>query len=421
MLKQSADKRRIEKNDKPFFYLADTVWSAFTNIDLTDWAYYLKVRKEQGFNVLQINILPQWDRSVLKKIQEPFGISEGFFDLKAKNEAYFKHAEKMLEIAVNQGFTPALVLLWCNYIPETWGAKFGTSPLFRKEDIKPYTEMMLEHFEQFKPIYIISGDTDFPTETVTDYYLEALETISKKAPHALKVLHICGRLKDIPENLQTHPALDLYFYQSGHNSEHQSMAYTLAEHFSQLEPIKPVINSEPCYELMGYSRQKYGRFSREDVRKAAWQSVLSGAIAGISYGAHGIWSWHEEGSTFGSALGEGFVSPFNWRQALHFEGATDYAFLKSFILANDLTTLAPINLVLNQTPEIRAAETEKVVIIYVPSNVPIYLKGQFVSLDDYAIDLEQGKKISLAKILHEEKTEIQMTPFLKDSLYVIHK
>ncbi|EAC3253270.1 beta-glucosidase, partial [Listeria monocytogenes] len=62
-----------------------------------------------------------------------------------------------------------------------------------------------------------------------------------------------------------------------------------------------------------------------------------------------------------------------------------------------------------------------VVIIYVPSNVPIYLKGQFVSLDDYAIDLEQGKKVSLTKILHEEKTEIQMTPFLKDSLYVIHK
>lgn len=52
-----------------FFYLADTVWSAFTNIDLTDWAYYLKVRKEQGFNVLQINILPQWDRSVLKKFK----------------------------------------------------------------------------------------------------------------------------------------------------------------------------------------------------------------------------------------------------------------------------------------------------------------------------------------------------------------
>lgn len=56
-----------------------------------------------------------------KKIQEPFGINEGFFDLKAKNEAYFKHAEKMLEMAVNQGFTPALVLLWCNYIPRRGG------------------------------------------------------------------------------------------------------------------------------------------------------------------------------------------------------------------------------------------------------------------------------------------------------------
>lgn len=55
-----------------------------------------------------------------------------------------------------------------------------------KEDIKPYTEMMLEHFEQFEPIYIISGDTDFPTETVTDYYLEALETVSKKRHTHLK-------------------------------------------------------------------------------------------------------------------------------------------------------------------------------------------------------------------------------------------
>lgn len=421
MLKLSADKRRIEKNEEPFFYLADTVWSAFTNIDLADWAYYLKIRKEQGFNVLQINILPQWDRSVLGEVAEPFEVKDGYLHLPTKNEAYFTHAEKMLEMAVSYGFTPALVLLWCNYIPETWASKFGFSPTFRKEDIKPYTEMMLTHFDRFNPIYIISGDTDFPTENVTNYYLDALETVAEKAPQALKVLHICGRLKEIPEKLQSHPALDLYFYQSGHNSEHQAMAYTLAEHFSQLTPVKPIINSEPCYELMGYSRQKYGRFSREDVRKAAWQSVLSGAVAGITYGAHGVWSWHEVGSTFGSNLGEGFVAPYNWRQAVRFKGADDYAFLKSFILANDLTNLMPVNNILNNTPEIRAAETDKLVLIYVPSNVPIYVKGQFLSEADYAIDLEQGTQVKLIKKQHTDKTEIQMTPFLKDSIYVIHK
>ena len=47
---------------KPWFWLADTCWSAFTSIELADWDYYLARRAEQGINVLQINTLPQWDR-----------------------------------------------------------------------------------------------------------------------------------------------------------------------------------------------------------------------------------------------------------------------------------------------------------------------------------------------------------------------
>ncbi|WP_239257078.1 DUF4038 domain-containing protein [Listeria ilorinensis] len=422
MLKKSADLRRIEKNGEPFFYLADTVWSAFTNIELRDWSYYLKVRRQQGFNVLQINILPQWDRSVAGEVMEPFGVKDGYLNLEDKNEAYFTHAEKMLEMAVEHGFTPALVLLWCNYIPETWATKFGSSPAFRKEDIKPYTRMMLKHFNRFDPIYIISGDTDFPTESVTDYYLDALNVVAEEAPDALKVLHICGRLGEIPARLQNHPALDLYFYQSGHNVEHQETAYTLAEHFSQLEPTKPVINSEPCYEMMGgYSPERYGRFSREDIRRAAWQSVLSGASAGITYGAHGIWSWHTLDSTFGSSIGEGFTPPFDWRQALHFDGADDYGFLKQLLLANQWTDLTPVDVLVNPIADIRISETTDTVLVYVPSNLPVYLKGHFTSPDDYAIDLDTRKQVALTKTFPEDQTRIAMTPFMKDSLYVLHK
>ena len=47
---------------KPWFWLADTCWSAFTSITLEDWDYYLARRAEQGINALQINTLPQWDR-----------------------------------------------------------------------------------------------------------------------------------------------------------------------------------------------------------------------------------------------------------------------------------------------------------------------------------------------------------------------
>ena len=31
------------------------------------------------------------------------------------------------------------------------------------------------------------------------------------------------------------------------------------------------------------------------MRRAAWQSVLSGADAGITYGANGIWNWYKKG------------------------------------------------------------------------------------------------------------------------------
>ena len=60
----SEDKSTFCRDKKPFFYLADTIWSAFTNITEDEWIYYLKRRKEQGFNVLQINTMPQWDRCI---------------------------------------------------------------------------------------------------------------------------------------------------------------------------------------------------------------------------------------------------------------------------------------------------------------------------------------------------------------------
>lgn len=55
----SEDKSTFCRDKKPFFYLADTIWSAFTNITEDEWIYYLKRRKEQGFNVLQINTMPR--------------------------------------------------------------------------------------------------------------------------------------------------------------------------------------------------------------------------------------------------------------------------------------------------------------------------------------------------------------------------
>ncbi|MCM3170813.1 DUF4038 domain-containing protein [Paenibacillus sp. MER 99-2] len=384
----SMNGRSFEEQGSPFFYLADTVWSAFTNATLEEWEEYLDYRKMQGFNVLQMNVLRQWDASGSDLDWEPFALQEdGSYDYSQLNEAYFDRATEMVRMAVERGFTPALVLLWCNYVPDTWATPFQQGNKMPLEVIEPYVTYAVKRFSAFNPIYLVSGDTDFPSELANRYYQTALDTVKRMSPSSVATLHIQGRLREIPEVFMNHEGLDFYMYQSGHNSEFQHYSHEIAEHFYNLTPERPVINGEPCYEQISYSRNVYGRYSALDARRAAWQSLLAGGAAGVTYGAHGIWSWHKKGQNFGIVEGEGFDSPYDWRAALRFEGAWDYSFIKYVFDMYNLVGVKPLDIVLNQTKEIRAAGNEDTVILYVPVNTKVRLDFEAEAYSFTTIDL----------------------------------
>jgi len=130
----SKDKSHFLRNEENFFFLADTCWSAFTNISFSEWEEYLDYRKYQGFNVLQINSLYQWDASESDLNIYPFKKNEdetfNFYEL---NYEYFDRAEKMIETATNKGFTVALVVLWSNYVPDTWASKLRNDSILPLE------------------------------------------------------------------------------------------------------------------------------------------------------------------------------------------------------------------------------------------------------------------------------------------------
>lgn len=410
-------------DNQPSFYLADTCWSAFTNIELSDWEYYLNYRKSQGFNVIQVNMLWQWDASKCLIDIQPFYVNEdGTFDFTKRNESYFDRAYKMIRMAKEKGITIALVLLWVNYLPDTWATKLKETSLFPKGLIEDYVEYVMSRYNEFEPIYIISGDTDFPTDEVTNMYQLAMDKVKEIDSSAITTLHIRGRQKELPDALKNSNNLDFYMFQSGHNKDYQYMAYELAEDFSRKVPKRPSINSEPCYELMGYSRKIYGRFSREDVRKAAWQSILSGAQCGVTYGAHGIWSWHTEGLKFDSEVGEAFESPYDWRDALRFEGAWDYSFIKSFIEKNQLLDLKSAQeILINDTSEIRVAKSDEKIVIYIPSNIVIKLDGDYTKRSAKYIDLETKNESAAIMTYKNDHTEVSMHRFTRDALLIIDK
>ena len=89
-LQISEDHTHLLRDGKHFFWLADTCWSAFTNISDAEWIEYLDIRAGQGFNVLQINALPQWDRCGTLQGWQPFSLIDGMrYDFSVIQPDYF--------------------------------------------------------------------------------------------------------------------------------------------------------------------------------------------------------------------------------------------------------------------------------------------------------------------------------------------
>ncbi|GCE50522.1 uncharacterized protein DUF4038 [Thermosporothrix hazakensis] len=366
--------RHFVANNQPFFYLADTAWNAFAVATEAEWEEYVAYRSGQGFTALQLSFLPiLHDASISPETFFPFECkADGSFDFLHLNDTYFQRAERMVARAAEYGLTCAIALLWCNYVPDTWISQQHPEHVMPFDAITPYVTAVVERLKPYHPVYLISGDTDFRSEQTTNSYLKALTTVKQLSPNALTCFHI-SPYADLPDSIVATPELDFYVYQSGHRREEQHLPYTLAEKFSRLQPARPVINSEPCYEGHGFGGE-YGRFHAFDVRKAFWQSILSGASAGFTYGAHGLWSWHRQGATFNNERWS--QRPFTWKVALQLPGASDVAFGKWIIERYDCFELVPQNeLLASPSEEIRLAMTpdHRTFMIYVPYSVPIHL------------------------------------------------
>ena len=331
----------------------------------------------------------------------------------------------MCEIAKEYNFELALVALWCNYVPKTWANNMLPLNTMPFDCVDRYIEKVDETFTQFNPIYIISGDTDLNEEITRNYYNKASDLLREAAPQCIQTLHVRGRLMEIPEEMINR--MDFYMFQSGHNAktENLCMTYRLPEYFVENYPGKPLINSEPCYEQMGSSGRIYGRHHRFNIRRAAWQSLLSGACSGITYGAAGIYSWHIYGKNFGSAIGEGFDMPNPWQQAIHYPGAWEYGDIKHIFNEFQVTELiSKQKVLLNNTEEIRVACTpdEKLMMIYLPENTTIKLNYHFSEDDECTIiDLNTLHRECGRIYNHKDICYLDMHVLEHDVLYIIRR
>ncbi|MGA2614694.1 MAG: DUF4038 domain-containing protein [Spirochaetia bacterium] len=410
----SSSRDHFLKAGRPWFYLADTVWSAFTNCTPDEWERYLDRRSSQGFNALQINVLPQWDRSTVDFSPQPFAVRrDGTWNFLRIEDEYFEKAQRLLDTAWQRGFTPALVVLWCDFIRGTWACARMPTHEIPLEAIEPFVRYIGKAFGGFDPVFLVSGDTDFKTEDTVTRYQRALQSIKEVCPEALTTFHVQPQAA-LPSAILNAPELDFYMYQSGHSLP-QNTPYVLAEGFCQAPVKRPVVNGEPCYEGHGHGNT-YGRFGAFEVRRAIWQSLLSGAKAGVTYGAHGIWSWHKPGLPFQSAA---FSStPYSWSTALGFPGAWDAGYVKWIFETFCLFDLEPRGALGREEIRLATSPESAKVAVYAPYAAELETSLDLSRHEAFFIDL--AERAILRPVLRHgaSGTRVSMPEVNADTLFV---
>lgn len=378
-------RRSFVRDGEPWFFLADTAWSATTNPTDDEWNRYLDRRAAQGFTAVQINLLPQWDRSAAPVAVQPFAARGKGYDGAAISDEYLSLVDARLAAVAARGLVPAVVLLWCNYVPGTWASARRPHDVIPRDALDHWLETSIGIARRHGSIYLVSGDTDFATPEAIDYYRAGLEAVGRLDPGALATLHVAGGLAEIPDALLGQPELSFLTFQSGHG-DGWDRCVELAGALRSLDERRPVVNAEPCYEGHLVARGAL-RFSAREVRRVAWQSLLCGASAGITYGAHGIWSWHRHGLDFAAVDFSGL--PFAWDEALEFRGADDYAFARALFEQWNLFGAEPLAIE-GVLPDVAAATSSdgSVVAVFTPAGLDVPVSEELAARRWIRIDLQ---------------------------------
>jgi hypothetical protein len=151
--------------------------------------------------------------------------------------------------------------------------------------------------------------------------------------------------------------------------------------FWQKSPARPLINLEPPYEgHLGYQSRK--PHTDYVTRRAIYWSLLNAPTAGVTYGAHGVWSWHTKAGepptdhpTTGIAK--------TWREALPFPGSTQMKYLGAMFRSIAWWELAPDEQLLATQPggadparHVSASRSEKrdLALLYLPVGGSVALR-----------------------------------------------
>lgn len=371
----SNDHRYLMHDDRtPFFWLADTAWNGPLLATDKDWAAYLAERSRQKFSAVQW-VTTQWRAA-------PNGDRENHLAYTGRehiqlNLAFFQRLDKKIDEMNRAGLLSVPVLLWAFGHGEHPEVSPGVG--LPDDQAIVLARYMVARWGGNNVVWILNGDGDYRGDKA-ERWKKIGRAVFGDIYHAPVTIHPGGRHWVFNE-FRNEPWLDILGYQSSHSDKPDNLAWITSGPPATVwtnEPVRPIISLEAPYENHNGADKK--AMSADIVRRAHYWSLLNAPTAGITYGAHGIWSWSDGHSAPIDHPTSGV--PLSWRESLQFPGAAQMTYLHDFFTSIDFSHLRPAPQILGQQPGaadpakfISAAMTERndLAVIYTPAGGTVRL------------------------------------------------
>lgn len=298
---------------QPFFMQGDAAWSLIGDLRREEADLYLEDRRARGFNAVLVNLLEhRFSRNAPANAYGEAPFTGPAFGV--ANEAYFAHADHVLQKACELGL---LVLLVPAYLGHGGGSDGWYQEMSRAgaEKLLAYGRFVASRYRRFDNImWVHGGDFDPPDMGLVRAVAGG---IMEEDPDALGTAHNAPETAPL-EFWDHEPWLqvnNVYTYGPVHPA-------AIREH--GLERGMPFFLMESAYEF------EHGA-DEFRIRIQAWHAVLAGAFGHV-FGNNPIWHFGGPGL---------HPETMGWRDALDSPGTKSMEVLHDFISSIEWWKLAP--------------------------------------------------------------------------------
>ncbi|SDT17071.1 Putative collagen-binding domain of a collagenase [Mucilaginibacter mallensis] len=329
ILKVSPNHRFFTASGQPFFWLGDTGWLLFSKLNREDAEKYLEIRRQQGFNVIQVMVIHSLSET--NAYGDSALINKNITTPNTGNSAnnYWSNIDWVLNKAAEKGMYVAMVPIWGSVVKAAHTNKIQA---------KAYATFLANRYKSYSNVIWMNGGDIAGSDS-----LKVWNAIGSTL-HAIDTAHLItfhprGR-KQSSIWFHNESWLSFNSFQSGHKNYKQDTSkddFHYGEdnwRYVQVDynktPIKPTLDAEPSYEKIPYGLHDINlpKWTDADVRRYGYWSVFAGAC-GYTYGNCDVMQMHNPKDKAIGAYG----SKGLWYNSINDPGAQQMIYLKKLMLS----------------------------------------------------------------------------------------